>query len=131
MAVLDSVVPVVVLLSWPWNMVGMLPFGVGGMLSGVSILYLRRRNTSFEPFDTPTALVCDGPFRISRNPMYLGAALSLSGLAFAFGSLTPWIVLAGYVFGITRYIIRSEEEVMVKHFGVQYDQYRSTVRMWL
>jgi len=131
MAVVDSVVPLAVWLTWPWNMIAMLPIGIGGLLIWTSIVYLRLRHTTAEPFENPTALVSDGRFRYSRNPVYLGAALLLSGFALACGSLTPWMILAAYVFAITRYIIRAEEQVMVNHFGEQYERYRSTVRTWL
>lgn len=47
--------------------------------------------TTVKPFQESTALITDGVFRLSRNPMYLGFVLVLTGIATLLGSLTPWL----------------------------------------
>jgi len=105
-----------------------------GILFTVSaMLTFRRSKTTVNPLkpETATALVSGGPFRVSRNPMYLGLLLVLVGWSVSLGA--PWS-LAGpvaFVFYIQRFQIIPEERVMALKFGVAYAQYCAGVRRWL
>ncbi|HXV64991.1 MAG TPA: isoprenylcysteine carboxylmethyltransferase family protein [Vicinamibacteria bacterium] len=83
------------------------------------------------PFDPPRRLVIRGPYRLVRNPMYLGAGISLAGAAIFFES---WI-LAGYAllfFIITHAFVRLYEEPTLRRtFGKDYEAYCSRVGRWL
>jgi protein-S-isoprenylcysteine O-methyltransferase Ste14 len=82
------------------------------------------------PFDPPRRLVIKGPYRLVRNPMYLGAALALAGAALFYESLA----LAGYtgVFLLTThvFVVTYEEPALQRTFGDDYEAYCGTVRRW-
>ena len=88
-------------------------------------------STEINPFGTPSTFVRSGPFRYSRNPMYLAMLLILLGAAVAWGTLTPFIFLPFFGWLLTVRFITIEEAKMVRIFGADYEDYRSQVRRWL
>ena len=82
------------------------------------------------PFDPPRRLVELGPYRVVRNPMYLGAALALAAAARFYQSLA----LLGYTvaFGLVThlFVISYEEPTLRRMFGVDYDTYCGRVSRW-
>lgn len=81
------------------------------------------------PFDPPRRLVTVGPYRLVRNPMYLGAALALAGAALFYQS---WALL-GYCAAfllVMRLFIVYEEAALRSTFGDQYVQYCERVNRW-
>jgi len=96
-----------------------------------ALLSFRRAATRPEPWRPATALVTDGPYRFSRNPMYLGFTLLYLGIALLFGSLWPFLflplVLSVMHFGV---IVR-EEAYLERRFGDAYREYRRRVNRWL
>jgi len=131
MAVLDAAVPIVTWVRWPWNLAGLVSLAFGGALVWFSSSTFTRFRTSIEPFQPPTHLVTVGPYRLSRNPMYLGATLMLIGIAVSLGSITPFLVPPLYMVVIEQRIIRPEEVAMLNRFGKDYERYRASVRRWL
>ncbi len=79
----------------------------------------------------PSSLVVDGPFKYSRNPMYLGMVLALTGLALLLGTVTPWLVIPPFVWLMTVLFVRQEEQTMEKQFGSDYLAYKKKVRRWV
>lgn len=105
---------------------------VGALATNVWLaLKLKRRGTTVIPFREPTQLVTDGPFALSRNPIYASMAVALAGVATALGSLSPWLVLPGFVWWIDRRFVRQEEAMLAAAFGDRYEAYRGRVRRWL
>lgn len=82
------------------------------------------------PFDPPRRLVVRGPYRVVRNPMYLGAALALAGA----GLFYEWLALVGYaaVFLVVThlFVILYEEPALRRTFGADYDAYCQRIRRW-
>jgi len=95
-------------------------------------LFLRRR-TTFHPLriDGVSALVTEGIYGITRNPMYLGLLLWLTGFALYLGSVTPFVALPLFVWVLTTQQIVHEERVLEDRFGRRYRDYRSRVRRWI
>ena len=84
------------------------------------------------PTSRPTTTIVDGgPYRFTRNPIYLGMALGLIGLAIAFNSV--WLLLALVPFALViRYgVVAREEAYLERKFGDVYRGYRARVRRWL
>lgn len=131
MAVVDGLAPAVHFIDWPWNLAGLIPLTIGASLISSSMFVLSREGTSAEPFQVPNALVTSGPFRFSRNPMYLGASLVLLGIALFFGSGTPFLFVPLYMTVIQLRVIAPEEKTMALNFGEGYAAYRADVRRWL
>ena len=105
---------------------------VVGLATGVAAARrFRRHGTPLKPFTKSTALVTDGPFRISRNPMYLGLAAILTGVALVLESLTPFLVIPVFVAIITFGFIVPEEAMLKARFGDAYGDFQRRVRRWL
>ena len=99
----------------------------------VSIVQFHRARTTINPLNPQavSALVTGGVFRFTRNPMYLGMALVLAGLAAWFGNAACVLLLAGFVAWITHFQIAPEERALRGHFGAEFDAYAGRVRRWL
>jgi protein-S-isoprenylcysteine O-methyltransferase Ste14 len=103
----------------------------GLVLTGSAFLRFRRAGTTVRPDRAPSALVMSGPYRISRNPMYLGLAVISLGIAIADQSLWTLIALAIVMALIQRHAIEPEEAFLEKRFGAEYLSYKGTVRRWI
>ena len=103
---------------------------LGLALGGSAARLFRRRKTTIRPGETSTTLMTDGPFRFTRNPIYVGMTLVLAGLAFGLGSLSPWFVIPAFVLAIAIDVIPAEEAMLAETFGDAYRAYQSRVRRW-
>ena len=84
------------------------------------------------PTSLPTTTIVDaGPYRFTRNPIYLGMVLGLIGLAIAFNSLWLLLALAPFAVVIRYGVVAREEAYLERKFGDLYRRYRSRVRRWL
>lgn len=84
-----------------------------------------------EPFHIPSTLVTTGPYRYSRNPIYLGVVLILLGFAIAFVSITVLICAITVFTFFWRFFVRWEEKKLEEAFGEEYLAYKTRVRRWL
>jgi len=93
--------------------------------------HLRRAATTLLPIGLPTVLVEEGPYRFGRNPMYLGMAVVMAGIALAAGA--PLVATATMVFVrlLQRLHIPFEEARLKQTFGAWYSDYAAQVRRWL
>lgn len=91
----------------------------------------RRAGTSALPFRPASAFVAAGPYRFTRNPMYLGLTAILFGVGLLLGR--GWIALSAFAAAavIDRYAIAREERYLERRFGASYLDYRRRVRRWL
>jgi protein-S-isoprenylcysteine O-methyltransferase Ste14 len=111
---------------------------VGGALIVAGLLLLRtfvgafrRAGTAVEPWRPSTAIVTSGPYRLTRNPAYLGMALAYAGIAIAAGALWPLATLLPTLLVIDRAVIAREERYLTRTFGDEYAAYTRTTRRWL
>jgi protein-S-isoprenylcysteine O-methyltransferase Ste14 len=103
----------------------------GGLLARSFFRALGRAGTTISPYGATTALVTTGPYRISRNPGYLGLALAYAGIALLSGALWPFASLVPTLALIDRGVIAREERYLERKFGDQYRRYRRQTRRWL
>jgi protein-S-isoprenylcysteine O-methyltransferase Ste14 len=89
------------------------------------------RETTKNPYGEPTAFVALPPYTRTRNPMYLGLATTLFGLAIFFGSIVMLLAPAVFFAVIDRMVIPREEETMQRLFGQEYRDYTYRVRRWI
>jgi protein-S-isoprenylcysteine O-methyltransferase Ste14 len=87
--------------------------------------------TTVKPFQESSELVVQGPFHVTRNPMYLSMVTLLFGLAILLGSLTPFFVIPVFVLIINRRFIPAEESMLEQRFGDSYRNYHQHVRRWI
>jgi len=101
--------------------------GLGGWFAWT----MRRAGTPIDPYQAPTALVTEGPFRRTRNPAYVGLTLIYAGLSLLTGILWPVLLLPGVLLAVDRGVIQREERYLGKQFRSAYSEYRRRVRRWL
>ena len=112
------------------------PLGGLVFLLGLALLIwaaatFRREGTNV-PTNQPTVrIVAKGPYRLSRNPIYIGMFLGLVGLATAFDSLWLIVVLVPFYLVIRYGVVAREEAYLERKFGDDYRAYKSRVRRWL
>jgi protein-S-isoprenylcysteine O-methyltransferase Ste14 len=84
------------------------------------------------PTNLPTTTIVErGPYRLTRNPIYLGMFLGLIGLAIAFDNLWLLMMLVPFALVIRYGVVAREEAYLERRFGDVYRGYRSRVRRWL
>ena len=98
---------------------------------GWAMVLFRRFRTSLIPVVPTATLVTDGPYRVTRNPMYVGLAFLYAGIALYFRLswgllLLPVVLVASYYLVIAR-----EERYLERRFGDAYTRYSKRVRRWL
>ena len=92
---------------------------------------MTRAGTNIHPREPSTALVVTGPFRYSRNPLYVALILMYAGLALAFNTLWPILLLA-VLFPLVHWgIVRREERYLERKFGEAYSRYSAVTRRWI
>lgn len=106
---------------------GVVLFALGGGLRVVPVFILGRRFSGLVAIQKDHALVTDGLYRVIRNPSYLGLLIMLAGWALAFRSLCGLVLAALFVPPLIARI-HSEEALLARHFGPEYDAYRA--RTW-
>ena len=128
---LGKAVPVTVMPTISGRMGAVLCLVLWAILGLWSIVLFRRVRTNFLPIKPTTALVVSGPYRLTRNPMYLALAFLYVGLALWF--LVFWaLVLLPAVIAVTQYfVITREEQYLEEKFGDDYRQYKARVRRWI
>jgi protein-S-isoprenylcysteine O-methyltransferase Ste14 len=82
------------------------------------------------PFDPPRHLVIRGPYRFVRNPMYLGAALALSGAALVYHSLALLAYAVAFLVGFHFFVLLYEEPHLRRIFGPDYSAYCARIHRW-
>ena len=130
-ALIHFLLPVMEFAPYPWNLIGIVPLGLGVVFNLMADAAFKRVQTTVKPFEISSALVTNGIFRISRNPMYLGMLLLLLGIAILLGSLAPLLIVI--IFGVLMELVfvRTEQKMLEEKFGSEWTDYRTKVRKWL
>ena len=116
----------------PWRV----PAGAGLTVAGIAlfvwgVLTMTRARTGVM-FERPAvALILRGPYRWSRNPMYVAFVVGYVGLAALFNSLWPLLILPAPLVLVGSLVIAREEQYLRTKFGAAYDAYCRSVRRWL
>lgn len=123
--------PLAQLFDGPVRYAGLILLAGGVFFAVWGVRAFIRADTAFRPMEESTTLVTHGLYRFTRNPMYLGMIQVLMGVCLLLGSLSPWLLIPGFVLIIRNVFILSEEAMMERTFGEQYRSYRSGVRRWI
>ena len=108
----------------------LLGLGTALLLWCVREFYVAGRGT-LAPWDPPQHLVTSGPYRLSRNPMYLGVGLILAGWCTLWSSRTLIIYTALFMMGFHLRVLLAEEPWARQRFGGEWEAYRARVPRWL
>ena len=130
------VLQIILLFSFPISVDLSSLLGLILILSGISLVFvsfrfMRKMKTTFIPDGTPEVLISSGPFKFSRNPIYLGMLTILVGAAFLMSSLSAMII--AFLFGIIINFtwIAHEEKKLHELFSEDWENYSSKVRRWI
>lgn len=119
--------PVLLRLHW---------LGAAVFLAGLALMLwgarcFARAGTTIKPFERTHTLVVTGPYRFTRNPMYLGIVAMLLGAALALGTPAPWLATVLLALTLQLRFIRHEERALAASLGEPYERYRRSVPRWL
>jgi protein-S-isoprenylcysteine O-methyltransferase Ste14 len=115
----------------PHAWVGSGLFAVGFALAIWAIVTMRQTGTRVETNKPTTTIVANGPYGLTRNPIYIGMFLGQSGLAIGFDDLWLLAMLVPFYLVIRYGVIAREEAYLDRKFGAIYLGYKSRVRRWL
>ena len=126
---------------------GLLPFGfrsgpitwgfglcfisTGCLLGIYSAALFKQQGTPVTPFHRSKTLVVTGPFKLTRNPMYLGMCIALFGVAITLGNPLLFVMIPLFILVIQKRFIEPEELFLEALFSEEYLQYKRRVRRWL
>jgi protein-S-isoprenylcysteine O-methyltransferase Ste14 len=117
--------------SWQLRMVG-IPFVVGAAAIGIwGERTLKHAGTNVNPMQPTLAIVSDGPYRFTRNPLYLALIGLYLGITLAVGTVWPLVFLIPVVLVTHFGIIKREERYLAGKFGEPYSEYTKRVRRWI
>jgi len=125
--------PLATIVPPPWNRLGWWVMAIAPSAPIAALLQFRRERTTVDPHkpDTATALVTSGVYGWTRNPMYLGLTILLSGWAIRLGTLSPLAGPVLFVLLIQHVQILPEEHALRILFGKDYEDYCRRVNRWL
>ena len=105
-------------------------FCLGGVFAGWALWLFRRAGTTWVPGEASTSLVTWGPYRLSRNPMYVGLAVVYLGEAGMLRQVWPILLLVPVLAYVNWIVIPVEEARLREAFGAAYERYSGAVRRW-
>jgi protein-S-isoprenylcysteine O-methyltransferase Ste14 len=103
----------------------------GLVLAAWAVRTFARAGTHVEVYRPATVLVTQGPYRLSRNPIYLGLSVAHVGAAILANSLWALLLLLPALALIRYGVIAREEEYLERRFGEAYRRYKNAVRRWI
>jgi protein-S-isoprenylcysteine O-methyltransferase Ste14 len=115
----------------PYNLIGLGIVVLGLALIVWSFRIFHRRGTTHDPYGEPTALVAEGPFALTRNPMYVGVSAVLLGVAVLIGTVPVFLAPLLFLATMHVYFVPLEESRMERLLGSEYLEYKKRVRRWL
>lgn len=110
---------------------GFLFFVIGGILNIWTDQLFKKNKTTVKPLEKPSAFIQTGPFKISRNPMYLGMTILLIGIGFVLGSIISFVGFILFIIAMEIAFITQEEQSMQEQFGEEYLAYKKKVGRWI
>ena len=113
------------------RVLGLSIFVASGFLAHFAHLAFKRVGTNVLPTQPTTAIAVDGPYRYTRNPLYLAAIGVYVGITLWVNGLAPLLLLPVVVWGLHHGVVLREETYLETKFGGAYSSYRSRVRRWL
>ena len=109
---------------YPFTLLGIFPLAIGIALNLTADSLFKKQNTTVKPLLEPEVLITIGVFKITRNPMYLGFALILIGIAILLGSILPFLIAIIFTVFIYIVFIRFEEKKLEELFGSKWLEYK-------
>lgn len=129
--VMARVLPIVSFGSGPLRSLGAVVAVAGFALIAWSAFWFWRKRTTIEPHHAPGTLIVEGPYRLGRNPIYLGMVAILTGQVIWLGALSPVALPLLLLWVLTERFAKPEERAMLAAFGAEARAYLAATRRWL
>jgi protein-S-isoprenylcysteine O-methyltransferase Ste14 len=123
-------IPVMIVIPKPYSYLGVALMLLGFVLMAWAAMLFRKVGTNFQLYGGGSVLITSGPFRLSRNPMYLGMLIWLIGLAILLGSLITFLFPALFFLLANFLLIPLEEKDIEQKAGKEFIEYKRHVRRW-
>lgn len=130
-AALDALIPLPFVWPAPARAVGVAIIALALANDIWCAAIMRRRGTTMRPDRAVSHLVTEGPFRWSRNPIYVSHVALTAGVGLALASPWTMLLLPALAVGLTLLAIRPEERHLARKFGSEFDAYVARTRRWL
>jgi len=115
----------------PARPLGIPLIAAGLLLGGTAVKAQFQAGTPVDPHQPTTALVESGPYRFTRNPIYLSFAFIIPGVALLFNTLWTLPLVPGMLAILDREMVQREEVYLEQKFGREYKEYKARVPRWL
>jgi len=129
--ILDYFFPIIFLPVSVSRIVGISSVALAILILVLAFQAFNRAKTNLEPWKPTTAIVSDGVFRFSRNPIYLAFTLFYLGTAVLFNSLWLLALLVPVLLVMRYSVIAREERYLENKFGAEYNDFKRRVRRWI
>jgi protein-S-isoprenylcysteine O-methyltransferase Ste14 len=113
------------------QILGLAMLVLGTFVAAWGMITFRIATTPIVPMFPAATLVQRGPYRFSRNPMYVGMTVAYVGLTIALNTGWPVVLLPMVLYLLFVTVIRKEERHLAEKFGEEYEAYRRRVRRWV
>ena len=108
------------------------PLLIAGLTIGfLGLREMKRAQTNVDPYKPTTAIVVAGPYRFTRNPLYVGMTLIYAGITARANALPAALLLPAVLSVMRRGVIEREERYLERKFGDEYVDYKTRVRRWI
>jgi protein-S-isoprenylcysteine O-methyltransferase Ste14 len=115
----------------PVKIAGAFLFVIGALFTAWSLIIFREARTTTTPGESSKKLVMSGPYKYSRNPMYVSLTMCYLGEAGLLAQLWPVLFLPLMLLYLNKVVIPLEEEILSEDFKAEYKAYCSKVKRWL
>jgi protein-S-isoprenylcysteine O-methyltransferase Ste14 len=130
-SILSAIFPIDLLPSALRLILGVALVAIGFFIASRAFQAMIRARTPIDPFEPTSAIVSDGPYRFSRNPIYLALALAYLGITLALNAVWAIVLWPIMLIVLTQVVIVREEKYLTGKFGEEYTRYKSKVRRWI
>ena len=110
---------------------GMIVFVGAALIASSAFGAMRRAQTAVNPSQPTTAIVSEGAFSFSRNPIYLSLTLLYIGIALLLNALWALLLVLPLLVVVQNGVIKREEDYLARKFGDDYIRYKTSVRRWV
>jgi len=128
---LHFLLPFKKVIFYPWNLLGIILLFIGIIINILADNEFKKQKTTVKSFEESTALITNGVFKLSRNPMYLGFSLIIIGITIFMGSISSYSVIIIFIFIMQKKFIIIEERMLAHKFGIKWLEYKQKVRQWI
>jgi protein-S-isoprenylcysteine O-methyltransferase Ste14 len=129
--ILRLVLPGPQMVPAPWNLLGLVPVALGVWMNLAADKAIHLAHTTVKPFEEPSALITDGVYGFTRNPMYLGFVGILIGVAVVLDAWTAIVPVIAFIGIMHVLFINPEGQSLRRNFGAAWEEYERTVGRWL